>query len=254
MRWRRRSSASPATSRRRSSPVRSPSQGAQALRYNGYKIPLMRNLVKRAIVAGRHLTWSLTNAHRGADVRPSDVSPARSAGKQCCSCGPTVRRCERSSLGVSMDFVKWGLNPWGQSILTHVSWTLFWASLFAGADVSRGSRQLHAAVGASQATRDRDRQAGSGLLPTCPTRIERHSLMARAFHWVMAAAMFVLLFTAFLPVVGVQVRLGHVALDRWSRADGIDCLPHHPRVGLARLLVDLGWSEGHPRIEGRNPA
>ena len=24
-------------------------QGAQALRYNGYKIPLMRNLVKRAI-------------------------------------------------------------------------------------------------------------------------------------------------------------------------------------------------------------
>ena len=31
-----------------------------------------------------------------------------------------------------MDFVKWGLNPWGQNILTHVSWTLFWASLFAG--------------------------------------------------------------------------------------------------------------------------
>jgi cytochrome b subunit of formate dehydrogenase len=28
--------------------------------------------------------------------------------------------------------------------------------------------------------------------------------MARAFHWVMAAAMFVLLFTAFLPVVGVR--------------------------------------------------
>ena len=31
-----------------------------------------------------------------------------------------------------MDFVKWGLNPWGESILTHVSWTLFWASLVAG--------------------------------------------------------------------------------------------------------------------------
>jgi hypothetical protein len=36
------------------------------------------------------------------------------------------------------------------------------------------------------------------------SRIERHSLLARLFHWVMAAAMFVLLFTAFLPVVGVQ--------------------------------------------------
>ena len=31
-------------------------QGAQALRYNGYKIPLMRNLVKRAIRGGDR--WS----------------------------------------------------------------------------------------------------------------------------------------------------------------------------------------------------
>ena len=48
-RWRRRSSASRGMSRRRSSPARSAVQGAQALRHNGYKIPLMRNLVKRAI-------------------------------------------------------------------------------------------------------------------------------------------------------------------------------------------------------------
>jgi cytochrome b subunit of formate dehydrogenase len=32
----------------------------------------------------------------------------------------------------------------------------------------------------------------------------RGGLAARLFHWVMAAAMFVLLFTAFLPVVGVK--------------------------------------------------
>src|SRR4029450_2695023 len=37
-----------------------------------------------------------------------------------------------------------------------------------------------------------------------PAKIERHNLSARLFHWVMAAAMFVLLFTAFLPVVGVK--------------------------------------------------
>jgi cytochrome b subunit of formate dehydrogenase len=37
-----------------------------------------------------------------------------------------------------------------------------------------------------------------------PPTIERHNLSARLFHWVMAAAMFVLLFTAFLPVVGVK--------------------------------------------------
>jgi cytochrome b subunit of formate dehydrogenase len=37
-----------------------------------------------------------------------------------------------------------------------------------------------------------------------PDRIQRHSFMARTFHWVMAAAMFVLLFTAFLPIVGIR--------------------------------------------------
>jgi cytochrome b subunit of formate dehydrogenase len=37
-----------------------------------------------------------------------------------------------------------------------------------------------------------------------PEHVPRHSLVARAFHWIMAAAMFTLLFTAFLPKVGVQ--------------------------------------------------
>ena len=40
-----------------------------------------------------------------------------------------------------MDFVKWGLNPWGESILTHVSWTLFWAAL-AGQIAVQGARAL----------------------------------------------------------------------------------------------------------------
>ena len=31
-----------------------------------------------------------------------------------------------------MNFLTWGRNPWGQQILTHVSWDLLWASLFAG--------------------------------------------------------------------------------------------------------------------------
>jgi type VI protein secretion system component VasF len=37
-----------------------------------------------------------------------------------------------------------------------------------------------------------------------PAHVPRHSLIARAFHWIMAAAMFTLLFTAFLPKVWVQ--------------------------------------------------
>ena len=31
-----------------------------------------------------------------------------------------------------MDFLTWGRNPWGEWVLTHVSWSLFWGSLFAG--------------------------------------------------------------------------------------------------------------------------
>jgi cytochrome b subunit of formate dehydrogenase len=40
--------------------------------------------------------------------------------------------------------------------------------------------------------------------PDLPSRIKRHSGAARAFHWVMAASMFTLLFTAFLPIAGVK--------------------------------------------------
>ncbi len=37
-----------------------------------------------------------------------------------------------------------------------------------------------------------------------PEHVPRHSLAARLFHWIMAASMFTLLFTAFLPKVGIQ--------------------------------------------------
>ncbi|MFZ0736012.1 MAG: cytochrome b/b6 domain-containing protein [Candidatus Acidiferrales bacterium] len=37
-----------------------------------------------------------------------------------------------------------------------------------------------------------------------PAHVPRHSLTARLFHWIMAASMFTLLFTAFLPKVGIQ--------------------------------------------------
>jgi cytochrome b subunit of formate dehydrogenase len=37
-----------------------------------------------------------------------------------------------------------------------------------------------------------------------PPRITRHGVGARMFHWVMALSMLTLLFTAFLPIVGVQ--------------------------------------------------
>lgn len=102
-----------------------------------------------------------------------------------------------------MDFLTWGLSPWGEWILTHISWDLFWASLFAGVVFF----VAHASYMVLSAHRKRERHETDALeaqLPALPDRIPRHSLMARVFHWVMAAAMFVLLFTAFLPIVGIR--------------------------------------------------
>ena len=102
-----------------------------------------------------------------------------------------------------MDFLTWGRNPWGQQILTHVSWDLLWASLFAGVMflVAHASYMvLSAHHKYSEAETDALEAANRSL----PEHIERHTFMARAFHWVMAASMFVLLFTSFLPIVGVK--------------------------------------------------
>jgi formate dehydrogenase subunit gamma len=102
-----------------------------------------------------------------------------------------------------MDFLTWGRNPWGQEILTHISWDLLWASLFAGIMflVAHASYMI---LSAHRKRSSAETDALEAQYRNLPDRIPRHSFMARMFHWVMAASMFVLLFTAFLPIVGVR--------------------------------------------------
>src|SRR3954468_7225941 len=102
-----------------------------------------------------------------------------------------------------MDFLRYGRSPWGETIATHVSWNLFWASLFAGVLFFLA----HAAYMLFSAHRKRSAAEVDALEASrkdLPAKIVRHGLAARLFHWVMAASMFVLLFTAFLPIVGVK--------------------------------------------------
>ncbi len=102
-----------------------------------------------------------------------------------------------------MDFLTWARSPWGDDVLTHISWSLFWAALVGGLLflLGHGGYMLF-----SQHRRrdpaevDRMEAERSGL----PAKIQRHGIVARMFHWVMAASMLTLLFTAFLPIVGVQ--------------------------------------------------
>ena len=49
-----------------------------------------------------------------------------------------------------------------------------------------------------------DVDALEAKLKGLPEKIQRHSLPARMFHWIMAASMLTLLFTSFLPIVGVK--------------------------------------------------
>jgi cytochrome b subunit of formate dehydrogenase len=99
-----------------------------------------------------------------------------------------------------MGLVQWARNPWGQDVPIHISFFLLWVSAIAGLlflivhaiYVRYWAKPAHADI------------APPDLAAGVPERVVRHSLAARLFHWIMAAAMFVLLFTAFLPKVGVQ--------------------------------------------------
>jgi cytochrome b subunit of formate dehydrogenase len=102
-----------------------------------------------------------------------------------------------------VDFLTWGRNPWQQQILTHVSWNLLWASLFAGV-VFLVAHASYMVLSAHRKRSAAETDALEAARKDLPAKIPRHSLAARLFHWVMAASMFTLLFTAFLPVVGIQ--------------------------------------------------
>ena len=102
-----------------------------------------------------------------------------------------------------MDIFTWGRSPWGQTILQHISWDLFWASLFAGlAFFVAHASYMYLSPHRKREAEETD--AMEAARPELPPKIVRHGAVARLFHWVMAAAMFTLLLTAFLPIVGVK--------------------------------------------------
>lgn len=100
-----------------------------------------------------------------------------------------------------MGFLEWATSPWGQHVPIHIAWFLIWVSLIAGL--------LFLIVHAIYVRYFAKEKEFAGTIPpgltaSLPEKIARHSLAARLFHWIMAAAMLALLFTAFLPKVGVQ--------------------------------------------------
>ena len=101
-----------------------------------------------------------------------------------------------------MELWRRAANPWNQEILIGVSWDLMWAAAIIGV----GFVVLHAiwaqwlAPPASSGSGESAASATLGL----PSRILRHAMSERVFHWGMSVAMLVLLVTAFFPVIGIQ--------------------------------------------------
>ncbi|MBZ5699339.1 MAG: cytochrome b/b6 domain-containing protein [Acidobacteriia bacterium] len=102
-----------------------------------------------------------------------------------------------------MNFIQWALNPWGERIPIHVSWDLLWASAIAGV-LFLIVHAIYVGYWAKPVAESQNDSKLAAAAARVPERVARHSFGARTFHWVMAASMFVLLFTAFLPKVGVR--------------------------------------------------
>lgn len=100
-----------------------------------------------------------------------------------------------------MGILEWATSPLGQQVPIHIAWFLIWVALIAGLVFL-----IVHAIYVRYFAKEREFESGSPseVSVRLPARIPRHSMTARLFHWIMAAAMFVLLFTAFLPKVGVQ--------------------------------------------------
>jgi cytochrome b subunit of formate dehydrogenase len=104
-------------------------------------------------------------------------------------------------MGILRPITQWATNPWGQNVPIHIGWFLIWVAALAGLSFLI----VHAVYIRYIAKAEKfEGDVPDTLAAALPRRIPRHSLAARLFHWIMAAAMFTLLFTAFLPRIGIQ--------------------------------------------------
>jgi cytochrome b subunit of formate dehydrogenase len=103
-----------------------------------------------------------------------------------------------------LNLIQWAHSPWGQDVPIHIAWSLLWVSAIGGLLFL----VVHAVYvkfwAKPAATHSGDSGASAGIAAQVPERVARHSFGARLFHAIMALAMLALLFTAFLPKVGVR--------------------------------------------------
>lgn len=99
-----------------------------------------------------------------------------------------------------MGVIDFANSPWGQSVPIHISFYLLWVSAIGGLLFLIGHAIWLRFAGPDEYADSTPPNVAKNI----PEKVPRHSLAARLFHWLMAMAMLTLLFTAFLPKVGVR--------------------------------------------------
>jgi cytochrome b subunit of formate dehydrogenase len=95
--------------------------------------------------------------------------------------------------------IEWATSPWGQNVPIHISFFLIWVATILGLLFLIVHAIWVQFFAAPETFADVPPQTAR---INVPAKVPRHSMAARLFHWIMAAAMFALLITAFLPRVG----------------------------------------------------
>ncbi|MBT8096385.1 MAG: cytochrome b/b6 domain-containing protein [Woeseia sp.] len=91
-----------------------------------------------------------------------------------------------------MELAEFKRDVWGREVLLGVSWDWLWVILA----LSLMFVALHAIFMAMRKKSARPSKDGP--------RVQRHAAIDRAFHWIMAISVLVLLITGVLPVIGVE--------------------------------------------------
>lgn len=121
-------------------------------------------------------------------------------------------------------------NPWGQDVIIGASWDLVWVAIIGAVLFFIG----HAIWYRSRGFAGEAHEAGA-VPPGVPEKIQRHSLAARLFHWIMSVAMLTLLFSAFVPILGLE-------FDGWVTIHWIAGLALIAAV-LYHIVHAIGWQD-----------
>jgi cytochrome b subunit of formate dehydrogenase len=97
--------------------------------------------------------------------------------------------------------IEFATSPWGENIPIHISFALMWVAAIGGLAFLIAHAIWLKFFSKAEAHVE---PVAAAVADKLPEKIQRHSLAARLFHWIMALAMLTLLYTAFMPRLGYQ--------------------------------------------------